>query len=139
MPWLEDISSLLTGAGVGVLNTNIFLGTSSNIPAGVGPYLLIKETAGMAPERLHTNSSGQLNAAAYERPGAQITVRSTVYINARDMARAAFTALDGNYNTTINSCWYREILAQQRPFDMGPDDTKRVRVGFNILGVKALS
>ena len=42
MPWLEDISSLLTTAGVGVLNTDIFLGTSANIPAGVGPYLLIK-------------------------------------------------------------------------------------------------
>ena len=139
MPWLEDISSLLTTAGVGVLNTDIFLGTSANIPAGVGPYLLIKETAGIAPERLHTDDTGVLNAAAYERPGAQITVRSTVYINARNMARAAYNALDGTYNTTINSCLYREILAQQRPFDMGPDDTKRVRVGFNILGVKALS
>lgn len=139
MPWAEDIMLLLTTAAVGVANTNIFLSSQSPVPLGPGPYLSIHETAGFPPERLHTDDSGRLNAAAYERPGAQILVRGMDYVAARAMSRAAFNALDGHYNETINGTWYREIQALQRPFDIGPDDNKRVRVVFNILGVKALS
>lgn len=139
MPWLEDVVSLLTTAAVGVLNTSIFLSSQGNVPLGPGPYLIIIETAGFAPERLHTDDDSVLNAAAYERPGAQILVRGVDYVATRAMSRAAYTALDGIYNQTINGCWYRSIEALQRPFDIGPDDNKRVRVVFNILGVKALS
>lgn len=139
MPWLEDIESLIASGGVAVSNVTMFLSTAAIIPAGDGPYLLIVETGGMAPERLHTDSDGRLDAPAYERPMAQIVVRAQNYFAARAMSRAAFDVVDGIYNTTINGCWYREIYALQRPFDMGPDDTKRVRVAFNIMGVKALS
>ena len=134
MAWLEDVASLISGAGVAALNTTMFLSTAASIPAGAGPYLLIVETGGLEPERLHNFAE-----PAYERPGAQITVRASSYVSARNMARLAFDAVDGVYNTTINGTWYREIVALQRPFDIGPDDTKRVRVVFNILGVKALS
>lgn len=139
MPWMEDVASLLTTASVGVLNTNIFLSSQAGIPLGPGPYLSVHETAGFAPERLHTDDDGVLNAAAYERPGAQILVRAKDHAEARAMSRAAYNALDGNYNLTINGTWYREIQALQRPFDIGPDDNKRIRMVFNILGVKALS
>jgi hypothetical protein len=139
MAWLEDIISLLVTGGVGVSNTSIFLTSQGSIPLGPGPYLLITETAGFAPERLHTDSDGRLNAAAYERPGAQLLARGANFIDVRAMSRAAWTVLDGRYNETINGTWYREITALQRPFDIGPDDAKRVRVVFNILGVKALS
>lgn len=139
MPWLEDVVSLLVSANVGVVNTSIFLTSHFNVPAGPGPYLQVFETAGFPPERLHTDDSGRLNAAAYERPGAQVVVRGTDYPSVRTMSRAAWAALDGRYNQTINGTWYREITALQRPFDIGPDDAKRVRVVFNILGVKALS
>lgn len=139
MPWLEDVATLVIDAGAAALNTTLFLGTAANIPTGAGPYLIICETAGLPPERLHSDDVGVLNAAAYERPGAQLTVRAVDYTAARTMARAAYNAVDGIHNQSINGTWYREILASQRPFDMGPDDAKRVRVVFNILCVKALS
>lgn len=34
------------------------------------------------------------------------------------------------------STWYREIAVLQEPFDMGPDERGRQRVGFNVLAVK---
>lgn len=139
MAWLEDVATLIADAGAAALNTTMFLSTAAAMRTGVGPYLIICETAGLAPERLHSDDTGVLNAAAYERPGAQITVRAVDYTAARTMARAAYNAVDGIYNQSINGTWYREILALQRPFDMGPDDAKRVRVVFNILCVKALS
>lgn len=139
MPWLEDVASLITAAGAGTLNVDTFLSTAASVPAGVGPYTLLVETGGMGLERLHSDDVGVLNAPAYERPGMQITVRATSYVTARTRARAVFDAVDGVFNTTINGTRYLEIIALQRPFDMGPDDSKRVRLAFNILGYKALS
>lgn len=139
MAWLQDLATLITNGGVAVMNTSLFLTSQSPVPLGPGPYMTIRETAGFAPERLHTDDVGVLNAAAYERPGAQILVRAKDYDVAVAMSRAAWAVLDGRYNQTINGTWYREITALQRPFDIGPDDNKRVRVVFNILGVKALS
>jgi hypothetical protein len=134
MAWLEDVAGLISTAGVATLNTNMFLSTAASIPSGVGPYLLIVETAGAPFERIQNS-----NQPAYEWPGAQITVRAFNYILARNMATLACDAVDGIYNVTINGVWYREISALQRPFDIGTDDSKRVRLAFNILGVKALS
>lgn len=139
MPWLEDVASLITTAGAGTLNVDTFLSTAASIPAGVGPYALLVETPGMGVERLHSDDLGVLNAPAYERPGMQITVRATNYVVARTRIKLIFDAVDGVFNTTINGTKYLEIMAIQRPFDMGPDDSKRIRLGFNVLGYKALS
>jgi len=98
--FLEEVISMLVTAEVGRFtgnNRNIFASAAANIPSGDGPFLVVAETGGTAPERIHNQLS-----PAYQRPGAQLVARATSYQAARTMAIAAYNALVGVRNHTVN-------------------------------------
>jgi len=95
--FLEELLVILTSAGVGTSNVDMFVGDKAKIPIGNGPYLSITETGGTDPERVHN----QVWPPSAERPNAQVVVRALNYEEARLMARAAWNALGAVRNSTI--------------------------------------
>ncbi len=125
--FLDEIAAYLVAQGVGVLGSSIILGSRGVIPTGDGPYLSLTETGGMRPTRIHNKT-----AANTRRPSAQILVRAKSYRTARTMIEAAFTALDGVYETTLSGVRYHSITADQEPNDIGLDEKERPMIVFNI-------
>src|SRR5678816_531418 len=97
--FLDEIKDRLVAQNVGVYGSNIFLGSKAVIPTGPGPYLSLTETGGSSPTRIQNKAS-----ANTQRPTAQVLVRAKNYIDARNMSKAAYLALDGVFNTTITGC-----------------------------------
>lgn len=96
----EEIVTRLESRGVGVFGTNIFVGQRSEVPAsGCPPFLTLIETAGFRPDRIHN----QIHPPAYVKPGMQVVARAkNDYLAARAMARAAYDALQGVRNETLD-------------------------------------
>ncbi len=132
MAFEDDLVVRLVAQGVGVYGTNIFISTKAVIPAGDGPFLSIVVTGGTSPLRTHNSVA----APAYQRPSAQLTARASTYAAAMVMARAAYDALVGVRNITINGVYYRELNPTQEPFDNGMDSAKRSCASFNVEAVK---
>lgn len=132
MPFLDEIAARLVGQGVGVIGANIFMGSGAVIPIGDGPYLSLTETGGSAPTRIHN-----IPGASTQRPMAQVAVRAKSYSVARTMAKLAYLALDGIYNTTLSGTFYQSIVARQEPTDIGLEEgTARRMIVFNIEAQK---
>lgn len=135
MSLLDDLAARLVAQSVGVIGTNIFMSSASAIPTGMGPYLTLSETGGVAPTRTQNAT-----VPGTKRPTVQVLVRAgriagvqEAYPAARTMATAAYVALDGVFNTTIGSTFYVKITARQEPTDMGVDATGvRAQVVFNV-------
>lgn len=125
--FLDEIAARLVAQNVGTIGSNIFLGSKALIPSGDGPYLSLVETGGSAPTRVHN-----VVTAHTQRPTAQIAVRAKSYIVARTMAKAAYNALDGLFNTTLSGTYYQSITARQEPTDIGLDALERPMIVFNI-------
>lgn len=145
--FLDDVITLLVDAGVGVAGVNIFAGSSAKIPSttsypsgdttkGMGPYLSVIETGGVAPTRTQN-----VQGAATQRPTAQILVRAGIivgtqeaYTAARDMATEAYNTLDNlDGGITVNGIVYISVGVKQEPTDIGLDATgQRVQIVFNI-------
>ena len=151
MSFIDDVATQLVAQSVGVLGVNIFISSAAIIPSpgqatdaskGMGPYLSINETGGMAPTRVQNTRPPNT-----QRPTAQILVRAgrianvqEAYPTARAMAWLAYQALDGNFNVTIGGAFYLSMMARQEPTDMGLDATGvRVQVVFNIQAEKSAS
>lgn len=142
MSFLDDMATRLVSQGVGTLGVNLFISSAAIIPTGMGPYLSLNETGGLAPTRV-------MNARLpnTQRPTAQVLVRAgriasvqEAYPAARAMAWLAYQALDGNFNVTIGGAFYLSVMARQEPTDMGLDATGlRVQVVFNIQAEKSAS
>lgn len=132
--FLDEIAARLVAQGVGTVGANIFLGSKAVIPVGAGPYLTLTETGGSAPTRVHN-----ITGAMTQRPTAQVAVRAQSYFVARTMAKAAYLALDGIFNTTLSGVFYQSITARQEPTDLGLDALERPMVVFNIACEKASS
>ncbi len=132
MPFLDEVAAYLAAQGVGTVGSNIFLGSKASIPEGSGPYLTLVETGGMAPTRVQNKTSGNT-----QRPTAQVAVRASTYNVARMMLKAAYTALDGVFNTTLSGTFYLRIVPRQEPTDLGVLDGKgRPVIVFNIEAEK---
>lgn len=129
--FLDEIAARLVAEGVGTIGSNIILGSKGFIPKGDGPYLSLIETGGSAPTRIQNQ-----NGANTQRPTAQIAVRAKNYIAARTMARAAYLALDGVFNTMLSGVFYQSIVARQEPSDIGLDALDRPMIVFNIEAEK---
>jgi hypothetical protein len=132
--FLDEIKDRLVALGVGTYGSNIFLGSKAIIPTGVGPYLSVIETGGSAPTRIHN-----VPGAHTQRPTAQVLVRGSNYLTARTMAKAAYAALDGIFNTTLSGVFYQKVTARQEPTDIGLDGENRVMISFNIDAEKVYS
>jgi hypothetical protein len=125
--FLDEIAAHLAAQGVGVVSSNIINGSRGVIPTGNGPYLSLIETGGVAPGRIHNEKP-----AHTQRPSAQVLVRAKSYIAARTMAKNAYLALDGVFNTSLSGVFYQSITARQEPTDVGLDERERVMIAFNI-------
>ena len=142
MPFLDDVAAKLAIDGVGVLGVNIFESSAAIIPVGMGPYLSLWDTGGMAPTRVQNSRPPNT-----QRPTAQVLVRAgriagvqEAYPAARAMAMAAYVSLDGYFNVMINGTFYLSLMARQEIVDMGLDATGlRVQVIFNIQAEKSAS
>jgi len=133
MSFIDDVAARLVAQGVGTLNVNIFRSSAALIPAGDGPFITIIDTGGSGPSRVHNS------VRSTQRPTAQIMTRASKYETAYVKARAAYTALDGIFNTTLSGTFYQSITARQEPTDVGKDDSGRSMISFNIGAEKAPS
>ena len=142
MSVLDDLAARLVTQGVGVLGTSIFISSAAVIPTDMGPYLSLSETGGVAPTRVQN-----VSAPNTQRPSIQVLCRAgfiagvqDAYPAARTMAKAAYDALDGIFNTMLSGTFYLHVTAKQEPTDMGFDATgSRLQVVFNLDVEKSLS
>lgn len=130
----DEIKDRLVAQGVGTFGSNIILGSKGVIPDGDGPLLSVIETGGTAPLRIHNEATAHV-----QRPSAQILVRGKNYVATRTMAKNAYLALDGVFNTMLGTTFYQKIVAMQEPTDIGLDSKGRVMISFNIEAEKAFS
>lgn len=135
MAFTDDIVTVLSAASLGAVGTDIFIGARAAIPAGDGPYLSLIETGGTAPMERHDHVG-----TPYQQPSMQLVARAKGATVARIRARAAYNALVGIRNQTINGTTYLWIRPVQEPFDLGIDETgRRSRFVFNIQVLKTFS
>jgi hypothetical protein len=128
MPFLDELAGWLVGAGVGVLNHDIFVSSAAIVPPGDGPYLILVETGG-------SGSSKTQNNTATENPTAQISCRAKKYAAARTMLNAAYEAFggaNGVYNVSLGGTFYLKVTARQNPTDVGLDGAGRAMVAYNV-------
>jgi len=66
--FLEEMSQYLTTSGV---TAQIFVGGQTDIPAGDGPYITLRQTGGVRGDHVQGKVTAKI-----ERPGAQVSVRA---------------------------------------------------------------
>ena len=132
MAFLDEIAARLVAQGVGVLGTDIFLGSKAAIPSGEGPYISLTETGGTGSRRTH-------NGIPVGQPTAQILVRAMKYNVARTKLKAVWDALGGDkglHNVTLSGTFYQSVTPRQQPTDIGLDGLARPMIVFNIEAQK---
>lgn len=97
--FIDEIRSLIEAAGVATGGTNFFNTSLAAVPKGVGPYLLVRETGGLPPDKTHNDEK----PPAYVRPQAQIMSVSSDPVLARQMIHAAYLALVGTSNVLVGA------------------------------------
>lgn len=135
---------LLVDNGV-VAAGSVFQSTHAKIPAGDAATITLIEYGGPAPLVMHRSDSNP----AYEFPTAQVFARGGSHAQVRALAQAAYLRLSRDpstsatsilqrpwRNVTINGVYYVWISPRQQPFDMGPDDVGRLKIGFNLAAMK---
>jgi hypothetical protein len=90
----EEIGRIIFDAGLGTFGTNMFVGPSSSVPSGEGPFVHIIDSGGTSPLETH-------NGDKYERLSCQVVVRANNRKTARTRALAIWRALDGQRNFTV--------------------------------------
>ncbi len=132
MSFETEILARLVAQSVGVVDTNIFVGSKSAVPDGPGPFLTFRDTGGFAPER----TQNTIYPPAYVKPSAQLLARAFDKPAARTMIYAAYAALISVRNQLLSGTFYREINPRQEPYDLGLDSKGRVQYVFNIDVIK---
>ncbi len=92
---------------------------------------MVVETPGQPGEFIHNE-----NVPHFEKPRAQVSGVAETYAMARLRAQAAYDALKGKYNVTINGTFYRAIRLLSPPRDGGLNGRGKPTVKFNIEGDK---
>ena len=132
--FVEDIGKLLVDNHFGTIggpNGNIFMSSKAKIPIGNGPYISLIDTGGLVALR----TQNRKDRPAYDRPAAQIIVRATDYLVARQRANEVYKTVYAVRNEFINEIWYQEMLPLQLPFDGQTDDQNRIKMVFNVRGL----
>lgn len=92
--WERELGRLISDAGLGTENTDLFYGATKNLPAGDGPYVQVLDSGGQGPDETHSG-------AKTERLSVQIIVRAKSYTAARSRALAIWRELDGQRNVNV--------------------------------------
>jgi len=130
MDLVPDLTKLFETGGIGTPATDMFNASTAVLPAGDGPYTMIKGTGGPAPQRTHNDARSQ---PAHPRPSAQVVVTAKSASVAKAKAKAAFALCAAVSNQLVNGNFYMGISpVQSEPFDLQPDDVKRARFAFNV-------
>lgn len=96
--FLEELGRVLIDAGLGVLNTTLFLGSEARLPVEADvAFLHIQETGGPTGLRTHNDSSN----ITYPRPTALVVAHGPDYAATRALAHAAWEALSRVRNTNV--------------------------------------
>jgi hypothetical protein len=138
MALLDDLGSYLQAQGVATLQTDLFKGglpMDSPLAPVHDAIMAIIESAGLPPFHIHN-----IQQASFEQPVVQVVVRGAPYdyAEARARAQAAFLALDGLSNITINGTFYLFVQALQSPFFLHSDQMSRPVIVFNVRCAKAI-
>lgn len=132
--FLDDMAVYVQEAGLGVVDTSLFLGSDVIVPSDAsddGPYTLLRNTGGVGPTRIQ-NTAG----AATRRPSAQVVSVARTRNAAYDHIHLLFELLDGKDNLIINGVEYVWLRARQEPTDIGMDGQRRLQFAFNIEAEK---
>lgn len=133
--YLDDLITLLSGAGLGLYGVSIFKGPKAIYPQGNGPFITVISTGGSGDEGTHNLSR---NDIAYERPTAQVVARAQDYDVADAAIQTAFQTLNF-YDRFVNGTWWRRCAPRSEPFDLPVDDRGLARRAFNLETVKRTS
>lgn len=133
MSVLTEIGAQLAALNLGVVGTTIFLGA---MPATPDACCSLREYGGAPPE-FGFGAPG----IAFERPTLQIVFRGVPgdYAGPRAQAETAYRGLAQVEASVVGGTFYHLIHPQQAPFLLDTDDSKRVRIAFNVLCEKELS
>jgi len=111
---LDDIRAKLIAASVGT-TSNIFIGEMPDTPDAC---ICLYEYAGSPPDLTHDSQE-------IEHPGLQVKVRNASYSTGRAKIESVVTALHLTANTTLTATKYLFIRANQSPFCLGRDASRR--------------
>lgn len=130
--FIDDLVSVFVNAGVAVYGTNLFSGSKSQIPAGDGPFMVVKETGGSKPAGTH--NARAFGLPGYQQPSAQIFVCAATPVAALTMILAAYAAIVsvGQTSQFVNGVWWVLAFPIQEPADFGLDDLERSCYVFNV-------
>lgn len=124
---VEDLMSVLAGAGLGTVGTTIFGSLLAVIPAGAGPFTHLIEYGAETPDETHDDIGTNI-----DRPRIQISVHATVYTVARAHAKACHRVLSKIINEVINGTEYKRVVPLQSPFELPLDANNRSVQAFNV-------
>lgn len=120
---LTEIADYLEGLGLGIQNTDLFLGRHPDQPDDVA---VLTQYPGNAPE--YVQESYLPNAESLQL---QVMVRSTSYKKAEERCYRLWRALGMITNATLGTTRYRSIRPNNSPALMGRDASNRVMIFFN--------
>jgi hypothetical protein len=126
---LEDLSYAIEVAGVGVRGQDLFAGRMPEEPDEV---IALMSYPGEAPVFTH-DRPGEIN---YERPRAQVMVRSRYRANAEAKAQAILVALSAIVEQEIQGTRYLRVIPLQSPFVAGRDNNDRTLIACNYRAMK---
>jgi|SRR5579864_7074201 len=128
----DDLMTLFQNAALVTPGVDAFVGARAKLPdSGDGPFTVLVETPGMAPNYAHTQPQPWRNWLSV-----QVSVRAQDYEVALALAQKLFALVTTPVNRTINGVFYLAIRPRQScPFDMGLDPARNFpKIGFNVLG-----
>lgn len=141
--WTDDIVTLLQDEGVGTLEQNIFVTQKATVPVLASGAATVQIIEIPGPAALRTQNS--VIRPAYIQPRAKIVTRAGTPAQARAKAQECYDALTGIRNSLVYrepsppfllSGWYREINAEQEPYELPVDDRKQARFTFDVSAIR---
>lgn len=97
--FIDEVRQLLEDEDVATGGVDFFNSSLASVPKGAGPYLLIRETSGPGPDKIHN----QLRPPAYVRPQAQLMSIAEDPVLARRMIDAAYRVLCARTNEFLGT------------------------------------
>lgn len=132
-----ELCDRFVAESVAARGSTLFWGSKASLPVkgkGAKTFLHVVVYGGQAPLKVHNTGA----APALQRPRAQVVAHGEEPAAAWALAQAAYTACFVA-NTRLSEVWYPCLSALQDPFDMGLDESGRLKVGFNVEALKAVS
>lgn len=121
----DDIAAYLETAGVGTLNTDMFIGL---LPDTTSNCIALYQYAGNAPELV----------GGLENPRLTVRVRNTTYANGQEKAQDVLKALHTLHEQTLNGTRYLYVRAVGSVNQLGRDHEKRALFTIDFIVTKEL-